>query len=442
MKKLLPLVIASIFGSASFSIYAADLTEVFEKAKENDPQLLKTFAERDAAMAQIDQARAAFLPQINFAASHRRSGHEKILREGYTTGAQISLQQSIYDRKNWIGLDKAELSAQYRNVLVAAEQQNTMLRTAQAYFDALKASDVLEFSRLEKVAVGRQLEQVKQRFDVGLSAITDVNDAKAQYDSVLAKEIQAENDVINKLEVLHEITGIQYKDLNKLDTARFSASKPNMSLPELVKRATEKNVSILAARIGKDLAKLDIENATSGHLPTLQLTSDYSQTRGKQSQSFLGIELGSTKSTRKELNATLQFVVPVYSGGAISAGVEVQKANHIAASQDLEKAYRQTIKNVRASYNNINSSIGVIRAFDQSVVSANSSLEATEAGFEVGTRTVVDVLNATQRLYDANRQLSEARYNYILSQLQLKQTIGELNEDDLKDISAGLIAVN
>ncbi|MFD2176380.1 outer membrane channel protein TolC [Veronia pacifica] len=438
MKKLLPLIIASVLGSASFNVLATDLAEVFEQAKANDPELLEAKAKRDAAIAQIGVARAALLPSFNFEASHQRSGASKILREGYSSGFQVAFSQSIYDRKNWIGLDKAEMSVQLQNVLFEAEQQKTMFKTSQAYFDVLKAQDSLEFSRLEKVAISRQLEQVKQRFDVGLSAITDVNETQADYDTVLAREIQAENEVINKLEVLHEITGIQFKDLDKLDTAKFSASKPTVSLPALVKTATERNVGILAARIGKDLAKFDIETATAGHLPTLRLDGGYQQTLSKQPRSILNIEIPASKEKQKNLAATLKFVVPIYQGGAISANVEVQKANHIAASQLLEQAYRETIKNIRAVYNNINAAIGLIKAYEQSVVSANSALEATEAGFEVGTSTVVDVLNATQRLYDANRRLSEARYSYILNQLQLKQVIGELNEGDLKDINAGL----
>ena len=137
-------------------------------------------------------------------------------------------------------------------------------------------------------------------------------------------------------------------------------------------------------------------------------------------------------------NVGINLEVPLYTGGNISSQTKQAEYSYVAASQDLEAQYRSVVKDVRAFNNNISASIGALRAYEQTVVSAESALEATEAGFDVGTRTIVDVLDSTRRLYDANKNLSNARYDYILSELQLRQAIGTLSEQDIMDINAGL----
>ncbi|WP_420892213.1 outer membrane channel protein TolC [Photobacterium swingsii] len=340
----------------------------------------------------------------------------------------MTLSQSIYNRASWVNLDIAEKKARQSDASFAATQQGLILRVSQAYFDVLKAMDDLEFVRAEKAAVGRQLEQTKQRFEVGLSAITDVHDAQAQYDSVLADEILKENALTNSYEGLREITGQEHTDLNILDTARFSASRPQSKVLQLIQDAEKENLSLLTARISQDIARDSIALAESGHLPTLGFNAGYNYN-----------ELDPSSSDNGKLTAGIRLDLPVYSGGKTSSEVKQAQFSYVSASEQLEGSYRSVVKDVRAFYNNINASIGALRAYQQSVISAQSALEATEAGFEVGTRTIVDVLDSTRRLYDANRQLANARYDYILSQLQLKQAVGSLNEQDVTDINAGLI---
>ncbi|MDN3700294.1 outer membrane channel protein TolC [Vibrio artabrorum] len=431
MKKLLPLLISAAIVSLSSSAFADTLAEVYDQAKQNDPQLLRSAAQRDAAFEAVTSNRSDLLPQIDLRANYdiNRGERNDTNNDNNQWGAGIYFSQELYQRSSWLTLDTAEKTARQADSAYAAEQQALILRVATTYFEVLRAQDSLEFVRAEKAAVARQLEQTKQRFEVGLSAITDVHDAQAQYDGVLADEVLAENTLINNYEGLREITGQEHSDLSILDTDRFSASKPSESISALVEQAEQKNLRLLAARISQDVAKDNISLASSGHLPSLTLDGSYSI--ADQSNS-------SNDYDADNLNVGLNLVVPLYTGGNTTSLTKQAEYNYVAASEDLEATYRSVVKDVRAFNNNITASIGALRAYEQSVVSAQSALEATEAGFDVGTRTIVDVLDSTRRLYDANKNLSDARYNYILSVLQLRQAVGTLSEQDIVDVNAGL----
>ncbi|MEX0334645.1 outer membrane channel protein TolC [Vibrio tubiashii] len=431
MKKLLPLIISAALGSLSTSAFADTLTDIYNQAKENDPTLLSAAAKRDEAFEAVTSSRAALLPQIDLTAAYdiNRGERSNVNNDSNAWNAGIGFKQELYNRSSWVTLDSAEKSARQSDASYAAAQQALILRVSTAYFDVLRAQDNLVFVQAEKAAVGRQLEQTKQRFEVGLSAITDVHDAQAQYDSVLADEVLAQNNLVNSYEGLREITGQEHSNLDILDTARFSAQKTSAAIDELVSEAEEKNLNLLSARITQDIAKDNITLQSSGHLPTLTLDGGY--TLAEQTNS-------SSDFDSDNLNVGLNLNVPLYRGGATTSLTKQAEFNYVSASQDLEKTYRSVVKDVRAFNNNISASIGALRAYEQTVVSAQSALEATEAGFDVGTRTIVDVLDSTRRLYDANKNLSNARYDYILSVLQLRQAVGTLSEQDVLDVNAGL----
>ncbi|EKO3575844.1 outer membrane channel protein TolC [Vibrio metschnikovii] len=433
MKKLLPFLVSATLGSFSINAWADDLAQIYDQAKQNDPQLLNAAARREAAFEAINSSRSSLLPQINLTAGYNLTRSDVDARDSDRLSAGISFAQELYNRSSWVSLDTAEKQARQADAQYAAVQQGLMLRVAQAYFEVLSAQDNLEFVRAEKAAVARQLEQTKQRFDVGLSAITDVHDAQAQYDSVLAQEVLADNTLINSYESLREITGQGYSQLSILDTQRFSASRNTESMQALIERAQQQNLALLSSRIAQDVAKDNIALASSGHLPSLKLNGGYNYARESNSNN---------SANNTDFTIGLNLNVPLYTGGNVTSLTKQAEHAFVAASQDLEATFRSVVKDVRAYNNNINASIGALRAYEQSVISARSALEATEAGFEVGTRTIVDVLDATRRLYDANRNLSSARYDYILNRLQLSQAIGSLSEQDILDINAGLQRVS
>ncbi len=433
MKKLLPIFISVAFGSLSAAVSADDLAQIYDQAKQNDPLLLSAAAQRDAAFEAVSSSRSSLLPQINLTAGYNINSSDVDTRNSSKLTAGINFSQELYQRSSWVSLDTSEKQARQADAQYAVVQQSLILRVAQAYFEVLRAQEDLEFVRAEKAAVARQLEQTKQRFDVGLSAITDVHDAQAQYDSVLADEVLAENSLVNTYEVLREITGQDHKDFSVLDTDRFSASPSTTTMEQLVEEAQQKNLTLLSSRIAQDVAKDNISLASSGHLPSLTLDGGYNfgMENNEDSSSYTG-------DPYNDLSIGINLVVPIYSGGNVSSQTKRAEFAYVAASQDLEASYRSVIKDVRANNNNINASIGALRAYEQSVISAKSALEATEAGFDVGTRTIVDVLDSTRSLYNANKNLSSARYNYILSVLQLRQAVGTLSEQDILDINSGL----
>lgn len=430
MKKLVALAVTASLASLSTFVIAEDLAQVYTQAKDNDPTILRSIAQRDAAFEAITSSRSTLLPQINLTAGYNYANNASDVTSQQLS-AGIGFSQELYNRSSWINLDTAEKQARQADSALAAQQQQLILRVATAYFEVLRAQDAVVFVQAEKKAVARQLDQMKQRFEVGLSAITDVHEAQAQYDTVLADEVVAQNNLVNSYESLRTITGRDYQSLDILNTDRFSASAPADTVDSLVQQAEQENLSLLAARISQDIARDQIELASSGHLPSLSLSGGYDVGRGEADS----IDW----TTSDQYNIGINLSVPLYTGGNITSQVKQAEFNYVAVSEDLEAAYREVVSGVRASRNNINATIGSIRAFEQLQVSAKSALEATEAGFEVGTQTIVEVLDATRRVFEADRNLADARYNYIISVLNLRQATGSLSEQDILDINAGLM---
>ncbi|MCL4111280.1 UNVERIFIED_CONTAM: hypothetical protein GTU68_061811 [Idotea baltica] len=424
----------------SGTVKADSLSEIYGLAKQHDPELLEAAAQRDSAFEAINSTRSNLLPQIDLTAGYVYQDTDRHEADGSSGNVNLGLVQSIYDRGSWISLNISEKTAREADARYAVTQQSVIYNITEAYFDVLSAKDNLRFVQSEKEALAKQLNQTEQRFAVGSAPITDVQDAQAQYDNVVAQEIQAQNSVENALEELRAITGQPASNLSVLDIKRFSTSMPELSVNDLVKKASNENLQILAGRIQKDIAKEQISLADSGHLPTISLTTGYEYTKNFDEPN--NPVTGYTQDDDENLfNIGVSIDLPVYSGGRVTSEGKQAQYQYVAASQDLESTYRDVEKNIRAINNNIRSAIGSIKAYEQSLVSAKSALEATEQGFMVGTRTMVDVLDSTQNVYQAQKNLSDARYQYILSRVQLKQATGSLSEQDIFDVDAGLTRI-
>lgn len=434
-------------------VLADSLLDVYQQAMANDPVVNRAKAQRDAAYQAIPISRAALLPQISGSLGYSTSTSESTTQvpvgEGEdrtfelvdvnnkreTTSWGINLSMSLYDHSRWLGLDQAELTAEQSDATYAAAVQQLIVRTVTAYLDVLRAQDNLDFVQAEKRAIERQLEQTKQRFEVGLTAITDVHEAQANYDNTVAQEIVAENNIELAREALRVITGKYHDRLDVLDTQRFAASPPSpKAVTEWLDIAEESNLTLLAQRLAMDVAKMDIDIATAGHYPTLSLTGSYGDTKTESENRFINNETPFQNSRSIGLNVS----VPIYQGGQVSAQTDRARALFISAGEDLELAHRQAVQSVRSSYNDVKAAISTIRALEQAVLSAESALKATEAGFDVGTRTIVDVLNSTRNLFNARANLSGSRYDFIQAMVTLKQAAGNLTASDLELISQGL----
>ncbi|ATG57187.1 MULTISPECIES: outer membrane channel protein TolC [Pseudoalteromonas] len=424
---------------------AEDLLQVFEIATANDPTVLKAKAQADAQSYQADTAMAALLPQIGLTMGYTKSDStsfesvdEKVESDSDQFTRGLSLSQTLFDLGAWNSLDIADKQALQANAQYDSAKQNLIVRVAEGYFNVLSAIDNLEFIKTEKRAIERQLEQTKQRYAVGLTAITDVHEAQAQFDNSVAQEIIANNSVETAREQLREITGKYHAKLDFLNTETFSTTKPARDSSDFLNIAKDKNISLQVAKVTVDIAQDQIKLARAGHYPKLTLSASYGD-------SLTDADRNGTSLTRQpradSTSVGLNFSLPLYSGGATVAATDQARAFYVAASQDYEANYRAITRTVITSYNQVVSDIATYKALEQAVVSAQSALKATEAGFEVGTRTIVDVLVSTQNLYNAKRNLADVRYRYVLSTLRLKQAAGTLTSKDLVAINQGLKAV-
>ncbi len=433
MKKLLSLLVTMSLAGFSTASQAEDLLQVYQKAKDSNPELRKSLAERNQAFEKINEARGSLLPQLGLGASaDYKSGYrDNNNTESNSIGANLTLTQSVFNMALWRQLNIQEKTAGMSDVTYQTSQQKLILDTATAYFDVLRAIDSLSFIEAQKEQVYRQLDQTTQRFNVGLVAITDVQNARANYDSVLAQEVAGRNQLDNALEKLRQVSGIYYINLASLNISRFSTTSPD-SIDKLLKDAEERNLSLLSARLGQDLARENIRLAQSGHLPTVDLNASTGVSNSHSHGSALPPSNISDRNNYSGQNSIgLSVSIPLYTGGRTSSQVEQAQYGFTSASEQLESVYRSIVQIARSSYNNISASISSIKAYQQVVVSAQSSLDATEAGYQVGTRTIVDVLNATTTLYDAKQKLSNARYDYLINQLNIEYARGTLNENDL-----------
>ncbi|MCG5050865.1 outer membrane channel protein TolC [Pectobacterium brasiliense] len=438
MKKLLPLLIGLSLGGFSAMSQAENLLQVYQQAKSTNPDLRSSAATRDAAFEKINQARSPLLPQLGLGAdyTYNRGYRDSKGVDSNVKGASLQLTQTLFDMSKWRALTLQEKQAGIEDVTYQTAQQNLMLNTATAYFNVLRAIDSLSYINAQKQAIYRQLDQTTQRFNVGLVAITDVQNARAQYDSVLANEVLTRNTLDNALESLRQITGNFYPQLAGLNIERFSTQKPE-AVNNLLKEAENRNLNLLSARLSQDLAREQIRSAETGYMPTLDLTAStgVSDTRYSGSRTNSGNFNDSDAGQHK---VGINFTLPLYSGGATNSQVKQAQHSYVSSSELLESAHRSVIQTVRSSFNNISASISSINAYKQAEVSAQSSLDAMEAGYQVGTRTIVDVLDATTTLYNAKQQLSSARYDYLINQLNIKSAQGTLSETDLQALNASL----
>lgn len=435
MKKLLPILIGLSLSGFSTLSQAENLMQVYQQARLSNPELRKSAADRDAAFEKINEARSPLLPQLGLGADYTYSNGYRDANgvNSNATSASLQLTQSLFDMSKWRALTLQEKSAGIQDVTYQTDQQTLILNTATAYFNVLNAIDVLSYTQAQKDAVYRQLDQTTQRFNVGLVAITDVQNARSQYDTVLANEVTARNNLDNAVEQLRQVTGNYYPELASLNVDGFKTNKPQ-AVNALLKEAENRNLTLLQARLSQDLAREQIRLAQDGHLPTLDLTAStgVSDTSYNGSQTHGGPDSKAYDDSNMGQNKIgLSFSLPLYQGGMVNSQVKQAQYNFVGASEQLESAHRSVVQTVRSSFNNINASISSINAYKQAVVSAQSSLDAMEAGYSVGTRTIVDVLDATTTLYNAKQQLANARYTYLINQLNIKSALGTLNEQDL-----------
>lgn len=417
---------------------ATDLLEIYRLALTSDPQLGAAEAARRAAYESLPQSRAALRPRVSLSADV--TGNRLDTEEsGFTStgvnhfnsrGYTLSLTQPVYRRDLLVQRRQADLSVKQADAQYTSAEQDLIVRVATRYFDVLGAKDSLEFARAEKTAIARQLEQTQQRFNVGLIAITDVHDAQARYDLAVSQEIEATNGLDTARETLREITGQYFAEIAALgDKLPLVVPQPS-DIAQWVNTGLEHNWQLVAAKLGAEIAREDIDRSRSGHYPTLDLVA--SNTRSITGGGTFGKSDTDTTALSLELN------VPIYEGGLVDSQVRQSRYLMDRAVQSLEQVRRSTESQTRQAYLGVQAGISQVKALKQALVSTQTALKASEAGYDVGTRTIVEVLDAQQEVFRARRDYAAARYSYILNILQLKQAAGTLSPDDLTEVNGWL----
>jgi outer membrane protein len=460
-----------ILAACGFSLFAgalqaADLLSVYERALQNDPQIREADANRLASRESKPQAVAALLPQFNASGSYANEEQEvartalinsdpsdpnsplvprTITSEprGDLRRYDLTLTQSLFRWDQWAALRRADAQVAQAEADYQAAQQDLILRTSQRYFDVLAAQDTVDAAQATLEAFSRQLEQADKRFEVGLIAITDVQEARAAHDQAAAAVIQAKRALATAVELLRELTGESFDSLAApIDDLPLEAPSP-ADEEQWVTSALDQNLRVVSARLATDIAKQDVSVARSGHLPSIDIVVS------RQDQDFQGTQVGRNAvgavtprspadETQKTDSIGVQVTVPIYSGGATSSRVRQRVYLHRAARERLERTNRETERAARDAYLGVLSEMSRVRASKQALESSRTALQATEAGFEVGTRTTVDVLQSRRQLFDAQTTYSRSRYDYILNVLQLQLATGTLDRTDLEKINAFL----
>lgn len=453
--------------------YSADLLQVYQRAQQSDPLLREADATRLATREARPQAWAALLPQIDASAGISRgnstldsqrprpifdpvtnepildpSTNNPIISTGVATTITdrtswgITLRQSIFNWSRWATLDRAKTQVAQAEVTYKAAEQDLIVRVATRYFNVLAATDTLDASNAAAEAFTRQLEQAEKRFEVGLIAITDVQEARAERDRAAADVIGAKRALATNQELLRELT----------DEAVGTLEAPGDDMPlktpdpaaedRWVSSALEQNLTLTSARLNAEIADANVSIARGSHLPSLDLTASrsYADTEiARRSQLSNSVNRTNSSSlSDPDYSVGLQLTFPLFSGGAAQSGVRQAVYNRRASQERVERVSRETERSARDNYLGVISNISRVQALRQALESSRTALQATEAGFEVGTRTTVDVLQARRALYSAQTAYARSKYDYILSVIQLKQAAGSLSAEDVAEINTWL----
>lgn len=421
---------------------AEDLIAVYKLAQENDPKFRAAQSVYLAEREKLPQARAGLMPTLNARVARDRNNNETVAdsfipgrpsaRFEYSSSEySLSLSQPVYNAAVFSGFSQAKAEVRRAEAEYAAAAQDLILRVAQAYFEMLLAQDSLEFTHAEKTSIRRQWESAEARLKVGLATITDVHDAKARYETGAAKEIEAENSLQDKREALRELTGRLPESPARVGVNMPLITPEPADMNQWVEKSLMQNYLLLAKREAADSAREEIRRQRAGHYPTLDLVGTRTRNDADGSVTGPGIRADNTV-------VGLQLNVPLFQGGLVGSRTEEAVHRYDATQQEFEATRRATERAARAAYLGVAGGTAKVTALAQAVVAGESALNAKTEGFAAGINTNIDVLDASRDLYRAKRDLSSARYDYLLNMLRLKQAAGILGESDLVQINGWL----
>jgi outer membrane protein len=451
-----PFLLALGLSTVSAVAGAEDLMQVFNRALASDPAFREADALRKAALETKPQALSFLLPQLSAGYGYDKDETDGTSRstfvlngslvpsdrsgEGDTTSKRwsVDLRQSVFSWANWVALKRADKEVAQAEVDYQAAQQDLIARVAARYFDVLASRDSLDAQESTLEAIDRQLEQAEKRFEVGLIAITDVQESRAARDNALSLVIGSKRTLASAEEALREVTGELYATLNKPgEQMPLQVPEPNDEA-KWVEQSMAQNLDLMSSRLGADIARDNVRAAFSGHLPTIDLFGSYGNSE-QDSESRLNSGALSTSFIDQDLQSWgLQFSLPIFSGGLTQSRVRQSEYQWQAARERLTRTSRATERDSRDAFLSVNSEIARVNALRRAVESNETALKATEAGYEVGTRTTVDVLDARRALAVAQTAYARSRYDYVVNVLRLRRASGTLDVRALEEVNAWL----
>ncbi len=429
--------------SASGCAQAADLLDIYRSAQSNDPVYAAARATQQAGQEKLPQGRSLLLPSVNLSANSTMNDQTTQYRGAFpipgasgnhrynSNGYGVTLVQPLLRQQNWLAYSEAQLQVAQTDAQFRVAEQDLVLRAAQAYFDVLIAQDSVQLSEAQKTAISEQLAQARRNFEVGSATITDTHEAQARHDLTSAQQIAAQNNLEIKRSALQQLINAQPHELRPLGS-QFKLEAPQPAdMEKWVNDAQLNSPQLAIAQAGVELAEKEVARNRGGHYPTVDLVANYSKNSANGSTFGVGSD-----STNKSVG--VQLNLPLFQGGAVNSKWREAEANSERARQELENARRNVALQTRQAYLGVVSGIAQVKALQQALTSSESVLEASRLGQEVGVRTNLDVLNAQQQLYSTRRDLYQAEYSYLLSQLRLKAAVGSLDEADLVKVNQSL----
>lgn len=441
MKKTKLYLLVSLFSLTPFTASANSLFDVYELALQNDAQLKADKAKYEAGLQNKTISRAGLLPLIDAGYQVGKTdtettfdGNATVKNDTDSKGWDISLNQPLFNMARWYTYKQGAKLSEQAEAQFGADQQSLIVRVAEAYFNVLRSIETLEATIAEEKALSKQLEQTKQRFEVGLTAITEVHEAQAAFDSARAATLEARGNLGISYEALEVLTGKPEDKVAPL-SAQFPVVNPTPSnRADWVEFSLKNNYNLRASKLQAEASLQNAKAYKAGHLPTVGATLGYSDTETDGT-----LEGDPTDRQTEGSSITIRMDVPIYAGGATSGRSRQAYAQYTQEQELYNSTQRNVIQNTRALHLSVETDVAAVQARKQAIVSNQSALEATQSGYEVGTRNLVEVLLAQRNLYQARRDYSTALYDYVIDTIKLREVAGMLTPADVQEIDKWLL---
>ena len=425
----------------SSHLSSENLLDIYNEALENDPTFRSAEYSYLADKEIVVQGRAALMPSVTLSGATNWNEYyqnDQLQQEYNSFSKSARVSQPLFRLDTWFNFKRSKSLTNASEAEFAYEQQSLLVRTAELYFGVLRAIDNLNASVSEEKAIKKQLDQAQQRYEVGLSAITGVQEAQLAFDLSKAARINNEGNLFSAREALNALIGREIFSLDQLgDNLQISSPFPN-SKEEWVQLAIKNNYQLKASYLRKDAAKSNARSAASNHLPKIDIVGSGSESETNQfnyegfSINGQGIPVPAVTGRR---NYSIQLSMPLFPGGAVNSRRKQAYSQYNQADENTLFTERRIIQEVRSQFSNVNTLVANVTAQTQAVISATSALEATQVGYKVGTRNIVDLLQAEKNLYSAEKNLANAKYDYILANLRLALAAGTIDPSNIVEIN-------